>query len=131
MRSREFIEHIFLFLTLITFFFLLSGCAVPPDEKIVEDSISQYFEARNYRVVEIEIRSIKQIPLSNKVYMGTAGYIVDVRSITMEATADSGAPRKVKKGRRFTFKDAVFQIREKAGERGRWVISVISGVSVI
>lgn len=129
MKTREKIRLLLFPAILAAFISLLSDCAVKPDEKAVKDPIIQYFEARKYRVVGIDIGGIASIPLSSKVYMGAEGYTVEVRSITLEIIEDSGAPAYYRKGQRLTFKDAVVQI--KAGEKVRWSVLNISGIPVI
>jgi len=131
MKKRKAIRLIYLLLSFVLSALLLSGCAIPPDEKNVKASIVDYFAARNYRVVQLEMADIKPVPLGKKVYMGTEGYIVNIRLITLEAMRDFAEPRNIKREEHLTFRDAVIQIREKAGERGRWEISVISGIPVL
>jgi hypothetical protein len=109
--------------------FLLSGCAVNPDHGAVKDSIARYFQERKYKVVSIEIGEVTSTPLRSKVYMGTEGYIVEVNSITLEVTEDSGPPAYYKRGERLTFRNAAVQIR--AGDGGRWTVSHISGIPVL
>jgi hypothetical protein len=110
-------------------FFLLAGCAAKPDERVVKDTISRYFQEKHYKVVEMDIASVSSIPLKSRVYMGPEGYIVHVRSITLEAVEDSGPPLNYRKGQLLTFKNALIHIR--AGEEGSWQVSNISGVTVI
>jgi hypothetical protein len=110
-------------------FFLLAGCAAKPDEKVVKDTISRYFQQKHYGVVEMDIASVSPIPLKSRVYMGPEGYIVHVRSITLEATEDSGPPLNYRKGQRLTFNNALIHIR--AGQKGGWQVSNISGITVI
>jgi hypothetical protein len=131
MKKRRAIRQMLMTLFLVLAAYLISGCAVPPDEKIVKDSIVQYFQARNYKVVELGIADIKPLPLSEKVYMGTRGYIVNIKLITLVAVGDSAELRRHKEKERLTFRNAVLQIREKAGEQGRWEISVISGIPIL
>jgi hypothetical protein len=109
--------------------FLLSGCRGKPDESAVKDSISRYFEAKHYKVLRIDIASVSSIPLKSRVYMGPEGYIVHVGSITLEATRDSGPPLNYRKGQRLTFNNALIHIR--AGEKGSWQVSNISGITVL
>jgi hypothetical protein len=110
-------------------FFLLAGCAAKPDERVVKDAISRYFQEKHYKVVQMDITSVSSIPLKSRVYMGPEGYIVHVRSITLEAAEDSGPPLNYRKGQRLTFSNALIHIR--AGEKGRWLVSNISGITVI
>jgi hypothetical protein len=123
------IRLVFLPVALAVSFSLLSGCAVKPDEKVVKDAIVRYFQEKRYKVVEIDIASVSSIPVKSRVYMGPEGYVVDVGTITLEVMEDSGPPLNYKKGQRLTFEDAVIQIR--AGEKGRWLVSNISGITVI
>ena len=109
--------------------FFLSGCAFKPDHGAVKDSIARHFQERKYKVVAIDIGEITSTPLSSKVYMGTEGYLVKVRSITLEVTEDSVSPPYYKRGQQLTFSNAAVQIR--AGERGRWMVSHISGIPVL
>jgi hypothetical protein len=113
------------------FFLLFSGCSIPPGESEVKDAIMRYFGEKGYRVIELHLGGVRPVPLGNRVYMGTEGYLVDVRSITLEATEDSGSPLFHRKDERLTFRDAVFQIRGKAGEKWAWEVSVISGITVL
>jgi hypothetical protein len=109
--------------------FLLLGCAGKPDERAVNDSISRYFQERHYKVLRLDIGSVSSIPLKSRVYMGPEGYIVHVRSITLEATQDSGPPLNYRKGQRLTFDSALIHIR--AGDKGGWQVSNISGITVL
>jgi hypothetical protein len=110
-------------------FVILTGCAAKPDEKVVQDTVIRYFQEKHYKVVEMDIASISSIPLKSKVYMGPEGYIVHVRTLTLEATENSGPPLNYRKGQRITFNNALIHIR--AGERGGWQVSNISGITVL
>jgi hypothetical protein len=120
---------IFLTVTFAVSVSLLSGCTVKPDEGTVKDTVSRYFLEKHYKVVRIDIGAVSSIPLKSRVYMGPEGYIIHVRSITLEATEDSGPPLNYKKGQRLTFNNALVHIR--AGEKGIWLVSNISGITVI
>jgi hypothetical protein len=109
--------------------FLLAGCAAKPDERVVKDTISRYFQEKHYKIVEMDIASVSSIPLKSRVYMGPEGYIVHVRSITLEAAEDSGPPLNYRKGQRITFNNALIHIR--AGQKAGWEVSNISGITVI
>jgi hypothetical protein len=111
-------------------FFLLTGCNASPSKSEVARVITNYFEEKHYMVIGIDVRDIQPVPLGEKTYMGTEGYIVDVRSITLEVTEDIGAPWSYKKGQRLTFRNAVVRVREQPGQKGKWVISNISGIPV-
>jgi hypothetical protein len=121
--------RLILAVTLAASFFLLAGCAAKPDESAVKDTIRRYFQEKHYKVVEMDIASVSSIPLKSRVYMGPEGYIVHVRSMTLEAAEDSGPPLNYRKGQRITFNNALVHIR--AGEKGGWQVSNISGITVI
>ncbi len=128
MKVRD-IGLILLSLTFAALFFLLSGCAAKPGENTVKDTITRYFREKHYKVVEIDIAAVSSIPLKSRVYMGPEGYIIHIRSITLEVTEDSGPPLNYRKGQRLTFDNALVHIR--AGEKGAWLVSNISGIAVI
>ena len=91
----------------------------------------KYFEDRKYRIVDIDINDIKPIPMSEQRYMGTKGYLVEIKSITLEATENIGLPVQYKKGEKLTFNNAVITIREKSDKKGEWIISNISGIAIL
>ncbi|GAB4388545.1 MAG: hypothetical protein Kow0025_08490 [Thermodesulfovibrionales bacterium] len=100
----------------------LLGCSVPPPESTARDVIVRHFEARDYRVVNLELGEISPMPLGEKTYMGTRGFNVHVRSITLEAASPGG--------RRQTFENGDIFIKEKTGPGGGWTVSNISGIFV-
>ncbi len=106
---------------------VLAGCTVIPSERVVKDVIARHFEAKNYRVVELDIGGIEAISLGEKTYMGTRGYTVEVKSITLEPAGDSQGG----KGQRLTFKKAGIRMREDPGQRGGWIIINITGIPVV
>ena len=123
------VRGFFLQVTMAISFCLLSGCTARPDEGVVKATIAQYFSERHYHVVEIDIAEISSIPLKSRVYMGPEGYIVRLRSITLEALKDSGPPLNYRKGQLITFGHA--RIRIVAAGEGKWMISNVSGISVL
>lgn len=108
---------------------LLCGCSTKPDKKVVRETIVRYFQDRHYEVLKIDIGAISSIPVRSRVYMGPEGYTVRVRSITIEAMEDSGPPLNYKKGQVLAFGHAL--IRIIAGEKGGWLVSNISGITVL
>lgn len=108
-------------------FILLAGCAVQPSESTVKDVIRNYFEAKEYRVIALEIGEMKAVPLSEKKYMGTEGYRVDVQLLTLEVIEDMGAPNYYKSGQQFTFQNGSISIKEDPAKKGRWILNKISG----
>jgi len=119
-----------LFLLLVLFVFLEAGCTTTPTTGTVTSAIINYFEEKNYRVIELDISDIQPVPLREKIYMGTEGYIVGVQSITLEVLENIGEPWSYRKGQRLTFRNGAIQIKEQRGRKGTWVISNISGIPV-
>jgi hypothetical protein len=121
-------------LFLVIFFFAIpsvSGCNPPPPEKIIRDTIIAYFEENHYRVIEMRMGEVSPISMGQKRYMGTEGYTVAISAITLEAARDKGEPVHLKKGDRLSFRNGVVQVREKAGEKGTWIVANISGIPVL
>jgi hypothetical protein len=123
------IRGVFLQVAMAISLCLLSGCTSKPDEGVVKSTIAQYFSERHYHVVEIDIAEISSIPLKSRVYMGPEGYIVRLRSITLEALKDSGPPLDYRKGQLITFGHA--RIRIVAEGDGEWMVSSVSGITVL
>jgi len=107
------------------------GCNPSPPERILRETITTYFEENHYRVVEMSMGEISSIAMGQKRYMGTEGYVVPIRSITLEASRDKGEPVRVRKGDRLIFRNGMIHLREKAGERGTWIVVNISGIPVL
>ena len=117
---------------LITTGFLIMGlwgCSVAPSERSVAGAITAYFENTGYKVVELKIGKIEGMPLSEKTYMGTPGYVVEVVSITLEPVADKGAD--IRKGSRLTFSDARIRVIQDRSVKDVWHVSIISGISLL
>lgn len=117
-------------LPLIIILLLVSGCSPAPSKSEVNDVIVTYFETKHYRVVELGISHINPIPLSKQKYMGTPAYTIDVPTIILEMTEDTGAPWNYIKGQKISFKNAQISIRQSTGQNKKWLIANISGVSV-
>ena len=116
---------------LITVLFLITalwGCSVAPSESIVAGAITDYFKSAQYKVVDLKIGKIEGMPLSEKTYMGTPGYVVEVISITLEPLADKGAD--IRKGSQLTFSNARIRVRQDTANKDVWHVSIISGISV-
>jgi len=110
--------------------FLLQGCKPPPSEQMVKDLIVKYFETKKYHVIEIDIGEIKSLSLGEKTYMGTPGYLVDIKSVTLEIGRDIKAPSSYRKGQYVTFTNGRVRIKEQPGQGGKWILSDISGIPV-
>ena len=117
------------FLVIVVFLIAaLCSCSVAPSEDTVAGAITAYFENARYRVVDLKIGKIEGMPLSEKTYMGTPGYVVEVISITLEPLADKGAD--IRKGSKLTFSNARIRVRQDAANKNVWHVSIISGISV-
>ena len=118
-------------LSFLVIVFLFSGtesCAVAPSEDDLRGAVTDYFEGQHYGVVNIRIGKIEGVPLAEKTYMGTPGYVVEVPAITLEAKQDKGL--NIRKGDRLIFSNARIRVRQDPGNRGRWHVSIISGIAV-
>lgn len=71
------------------------------------------------------------MPMSKQRYMGTRGYFVEIKSITLETAKNIGLAVQNKKVERLTFSNAAITIREKNDKRGEWIISNISGITIL
>lgn len=118
----------------ILFLMALAGCSVKPSKSIIEGEIVKYFEDSQYKVLDIRIGDIREIPLGEQQYMGTEGYEVYVPSITLEFTRDIGEPWNYKKGQHITSTGAVITIKRKLdakNEPAGWIIAEISGIAFL
>ena len=120
-----------IFLLTFILIFSLSACSLPPSKDTVKEVIIKYFEVRKYRIADIDIAEIKPIPMSEQRYMGTKGYLVEIKSITLEAAENISLPVQNKKGKKLTFSNATITIREKSDKKGEWIISNISGIAIL
>ncbi|MGD0886595.1 MAG: hypothetical protein ABSA46_17280 [Thermodesulfovibrionales bacterium] len=116
------------FLMIIVMFAALWGCSVAPSEGTVAWAITDYFENGRYKVVDLKIGRIEGMPLSEKTYMGTPGYVVDIASITLEPQADKGID--IKKGKQLTFSNARIRVIQDMANKNVWHVFIISGISV-
>ena len=117
-------------LLIIVLFFItaLWGCSLAPSKNIVAGAITAYFKSAQYEVVNMKIEKIEGMPLSEKTYMGTPGYVVEVISITLEPLADKGAD--IRKGSQLTFSNALIRVRQDMADKDVWHVSIISGIRV-
>lgn len=116
------------FLMIILVFAGLWGCTIAPSESTVSVAITDYFERGRYKVADLKIGKIEGMPLSEKTYMGTPGYVVDIASITLEPQADKGID--IKKGKQLTFSNARIRVTQDRANKDVWHVSIISGISV-
>lgn len=117
-----------LILIIITGFLLIAGCAAKPSKSIVEKAIVKYYMDRGYGVVSLKIDEIREIPLSEKQYMGTPGYIVNVASVVLEITKNKNESTSYGKEQRLSFNDIRIRIKKSAIRGNEWVITEITGM---
>ena len=117
-------------LLIVAVFFItaLSGCSAAPSESVVAGAVIAYFDSAQYKVVDLKLGRIEGMPLSEKTYMGTPGYVVDVLSITLEPLADKDAY--IRKGSLLMFSNARVRVIQDKTNKDVWHVSIISGISV-
>ena len=91
-------------------------------------AIENYFESSHYKVVDLKIGKIEGMPLSEKTYMGTPGYVVDIVSITLEPQENKGID--IKMGKQLTFSNASIRVKQDTVNKSMWHVAIISGISV-
>jgi len=106
--------------------FLFLGCNVSPPENEIKNEITKHFEDRHYKVIDIDISAIESIPQHEKVYMGKEGYIVRLKSITLEAQNPQDT-----KGRRLIYENGTIRIRKSTDELHKWIITDISNIPAL
>ena len=110
--------------------FLLLGCSTSPPKNEIKNQIIKFFETRNYYVIAIDIGVIESIPQGEKIYMGTEGYVVRIKSVTLEATRQN--PQfKDTRGQRFIFKNGSIRIKKSTGQLQKWIITDIANIPVL
>ncbi len=107
---------------------LFGACSVAPSQSTVAGVITNYFGGSHYKVVDLKIGKIEGTPLSEKTYMGTPGYIVDILSVTLEPWEDKSPD--IKKGKHLTFSNARIRLIQDTANKNTWHVSIISGISV-
>jgi len=113
---------------IVSLIIALGGCTVAPSEDTVKNAIVDYFERGHYKVEDLKIGKVEGMALSEKTYMGTPGYIVDIISITIEPQTDKGIH--IEKGKQLTFTNARIRVGQDMANKIRWHVSIISGISV-
>ena len=102
---------------------LTPGCSVTPSKSTFEEAIFNHFKDLNYKVLTMNIESIKEIPLSEKQYMGTAAYIVHVSSLVLETKSSTYT-----KDEHLSFNDVKIGVKKSTVGEKKWVITKIDGV---
>ena len=109
--------------------FSLLGCNTSPPKNEIRAQIIKYFETRNYNVIDIDIGVIESIPQGEKIYMGTEGYVVRIKSVTLEATRQNPQYKDIK-GQRFIFNNGSIRIKKSTGQLQKWIITDIANIPV-
>lgn len=107
--------------------FMVGNCTLAPSEDDTKKAIADYFDGQHYKVVDLRIGRSEGVPLSEKTYMGTPGYVVEISTITLEAQEDKPD---VKKGSRLTFSNARIRIVQDTENKSLWHVTIISGITV-
>jgi len=107
---------------------MVGSCTGAPSEDDIRGAITDYFDKQHYRVVDLRTGKIESVPLAEKTYMGTPGYVIEIPTITLEAQRNKGS--NVKKGIRLTFSDARIRMRQDPEDKSLWHISIISGITI-
>ena len=111
----------------ILLLFMVESCTVAPSEDDTRRAITDYFDKLHYSVVDFKIGKSEGVPLSEKHYMGTPGYVVEIPTITLEAQQDKPD---IKKGNRLTFSNARIRMIRDTENKSLWHVSIISGITV-
>lgn len=127
MSSKDFLNRA-LFLVSIFLIATLWGCSVEPSESTVAETIIDYFKSGQYRVLNLSIGKIEGMTLSEKKYMGTPGYVVDIVSITLEPQVDRGID--IKQGKAVTFSNAKVRIIQDTANKNLWHVFILSGIAL-
>jgi len=113
---------------LISIFFL--GCNISPSKNEIRSEIIKHFETRHYKVIDLDISAIESIPQSEKIYMGTEGYIVEIKSITLEVTMQNPQFRDTK-GQRLVYKNGSIRIKKSTDQLQKWIITDITNIHAL
>ena len=106
--------------------FLLLGCNASPPHNEIKNEIIKHFEERHYKVIDIDISAIESTPQQEKIYMGTEGYVVKIKSITLEPKQPEDT-----KGQRSIYEKGTIRIRKSTDQSQKWIIADISGIPVL
>ncbi len=111
--------------------FIAAGCAGSPSEETIREVITVHIESEYFKVSDIVIGHVQKIPGRDKQYGGAAGFLVNVPSISLEFTKNTGAPSNYKKGHHLTFNDVRVRIEKSTDRQDEWVITNISGIPLL
>jgi hypothetical protein len=106
------------------------GCNTSPPKNEIRNDIIKYFEVRHYKVIDMDISAIEPLPQGKKIYMGTEGYIVKIKSITLEATTQNPQFRDTK-GQRLIYKNGSIRVKKSTDQLQKWFITDIANIPVL
>jgi hypothetical protein len=106
--------------------FVLS-CSDSPRQDELKDAVIQHFESRDYKVVEIDVSAVREMPLGQREYMAPKKYIVDIVRISLQNSRlqEGHGTEKL-----LTFKDASITLKS-AGSHGQWIVDTITGIPLL
>jgi hypothetical protein len=106
------------------------GCSTSPPENEIRSDIIKHFESRHYKVIDMDVSAIESVPQGERVYMGTEGYIVKIKSITLEPTTQNPQFRD-SKGQRLIYKNGSIRVRKSTDRFQKWIITDIANIPAL
>ncbi len=112
---------------------MTAACTPAPGPEEIRGAISGHFERRGFMVMELEIGEVAPVELARKTYMGTPGFIVNIKRITLEKSGEKSGqiPGGNAEAVRHVFTDARVRLREDPADRALWHVYIISGIDLI
>ena len=109
------------------FFVFLLGCSETPRQDELKDALIQHFQSRDYKVVEIDISAVREMPLGQREYMAPKKYIVDIARISLQNSRlqEGHGTEKL-----LSFNDASITLKS-AGSHGQWIVDTITGIPLL
>lgn len=120
--------HNYLLLSII--FLLFIGCTAEISKREAEEVIIRYYEAKGYKVTQLNIGVINPAPLNEKKYMGTPGYMVTVLSLTLQSAEPMGNIENYREEEKATFRNVRILIQQSTGPAKEWIIANMSGITI-
>jgi hypothetical protein len=108
---------------------LLGGCSAAPSKEALKKVILDHFESPYYLVTDIVVGIVQKIP-ADKTKTGALGYVVNIPSITLEFTQDTGEPLNYKTGFHLTYNNVDVRIEESEKIKGNLVVTNVSGMKL-
>lgn len=113
---------------------MTAACTPAPGPEDIRGAISGHFERRGFMVLELEIGEVAPVELARKTYMGTPGFIVNIKRITLVKYYEKSGEKSGQKpggnaeAVRHVFTDARVRLREDPADRALWRVYIISGI---